>query len=238
MSPFRNLPVRFAIDRAGLVGADGATHAGMFDIAYLSNLPNMVVMAAGDEAELVHMVHTAACYDASPIAFRYPRGSGTGIALQEVPERLEIGKGRMIRSPAKAKVAIFNFGARLGAAEQACITLEAEGIAVTLADARFAKPLDTALLLELMRTHEHVLTIEEGVCGGFATQAMHTLVTHAPQHLPKIHPLILPDLFQHHNDSEVMYGEAGMDTDAIAHRIRELYQLNRTNKPPEASQAV
>jgi 1-deoxy-D-xylulose-5-phosphate synthase len=218
----QNLPVRFAIDRAGLVGADGATHAGMFDVAFLATLPNMVVMAAGDEAELVHMVHTAARHDASPIAFRYPRGEGTGVALPEQPEQLEIGKGRVIAQPKGARLAILSFGARLAACHKACAQLAAEGIAVTLADARFAKPLDVALLLALMRDHAAVLTIEEGVCGGFATQVYHALSEHAPETLPKLHPLTLPDRFQNHNLPEGMYAEAGMDAEAIAELLRGL----------------
>jgi 1-deoxy-D-xylulose-5-phosphate synthase len=221
----QNLPVRFAIDRAGLVGADGATHAGMFDIAYLCNLPNMVVMAAGDVSELVHMVHTAALHDTSPIAFRYPRGNGREVTLPETPECLSIGKGRMVRSPKGARVAMLSFGARLDACLSACDTLAAEGIAVTLADARFAKPLDVDMLLQLLHTHDHVITLEEGVCGGFATQVMHALIDHAPEMLLKLHPLTLPDLFQHHNDMEVMYGEANMDAAGITEKVRDLLEL-------------
>ncbi len=219
----QNLPVRFAIDRAGLVGADGATHAGMFDIAYLCNLPNMVVMAAGDGTDLAHMVHTAACHDSSPISFRYPRGSGPDMELPEKPQRLEIGKARMILTPQGARIALFNFGARLEAAKKACSILETEGIAVTLADARFAKPLDMDLLLELIHRHTHVFTIEEGVCGGFATQVMHALLARTPELLPGLHPLTLPDRFQSHNETEAMYADAGMDASAIAEKIRIVY---------------
>jgi 1-deoxy-D-xylulose-5-phosphate synthase len=218
----QNLPVRFAIDRAGLVGADGATHAGMFDVAFLCCLPNMVVMAAGDEAELVHMVHTAACHDTSPIAFRYPRGEGVGVALPAMPERLAIGKGRMVREGKERRVAILSFGARLSACRAACEKLAQEGISVTLADARFAKPLDMDLLLHLVQTHEHVLTVEEGSSGGFAAQVLHALCTHAPHYLPKLHPITLPDHFQHHNHAEAMYAEAGLDADGIVAAVRAI----------------
>jgi 1-deoxy-D-xylulose-5-phosphate synthase len=216
----QNLPVRFAIDRAGLVGADGATHAGMFDVAFLTSLPNMVVMAAGDEAELVHMVHTAALHESSPIAFRYPRGEGTGVALPAQPERLEIGKGRVLARPKGSQLAVLCFGARLAACQKAIAMLAEEGIAVTLADARFAKPLDAELLLSLVREHDVLLTVEEGVCGGFATQVYHALTEHAPECLPKLHPLILPDRFQNHNIPEALYAEAGMDAGAIADVLR------------------
>jgi 1-deoxy-D-xylulose-5-phosphate synthase len=158
----QNLPVRFAIDRAGLVGADGATHAGSFDVTYLATLPNMVVMAAADEAELVHMTYTAAEYDDGPIAFRYPRGNGTGVALPEVPVKLEIGKGRVVREG--TKVAILSLGARLAEALKAADVLEAKGLPTTVADMRFAKPLDENLIARLMRTHEVVITVEARMC--------------------------------------------------------------------------
>ncbi|OZA93556.1 MAG: 1-deoxy-D-xylulose-5-phosphate synthase, partial [Erythrobacter sp. 34-65-8] len=160
----QNLPVRFAIDRAGLVGADGATHAGSFDVTYLATLPNMVVMAAADEAELVHMTYTAAEHDSGPIAFRYPRGNGTGVALPEVPQKLEIGKGRVVREG--SKVAILSLGTRLAEALKAADQLDAKGLSTTVADLRFVKPLDTGLIEKLMRTHEVVVTIEEGAIGG------------------------------------------------------------------------
>jgi 1-deoxy-D-xylulose-5-phosphate synthase len=163
----QNLAVRFAIDRAGLVGADGATHAGSFDITYLATLPNMVVMAAADEAELVHMTYTAAEYDDGPIAFRYPRGNGTGVPLPEVPEKLEIGKGRLVREG--SKVAILSLGARLAEALKAADTLEAKGLSTTVADMRFAKPLDEELIARLMRTHEVIVTVEEGSIGGLGS---------------------------------------------------------------------
>lgn len=165
----QNLPVRFAIDRAGLVGADGATHAGSFDITYLATLPNMVVMAAADEAELVHMTYTAAEYDDGPIAFRYPRGNGTGVPLPEVPVKLEIGKGRLVREG--TKVAILSLGARLTEALKAADTLEAKGLSTTVADLRFAKPLDEDLIARLMRSHEVIVTVEEGAIGGLGACA-------------------------------------------------------------------
>lgn len=218
----QNLPVRFAIDRAGLVGADGATHAGMFDIAYLCTLPNMVVMAAGDEADLAAMVHTAAQHDASPIAFRYPRGEGLGIPMPESSEPLPIGKGRMIEQPKNARIAMLSFGGRLGACKQAIMSLKKDEIPVTLADARFAKPLDEALLMQLIKDHEVLITIEEGVSGGFNTQVHDALACTNRDALPKLHSLTLPDHFQHHAEPEVMYGEAGMDAQSIADYIRAL----------------
>ncbi|MEL7117013.1 MAG: 1-deoxy-D-xylulose-5-phosphate synthase, partial [Pseudomonadota bacterium] len=162
----QGLPVRFAIDRAGLVGADGATHAGAFDVAYLSNLPGMVVMAAADEAELVHMVATAAAHDDGPIAFRYPRGNGVGVTMPERGEALEIGKGRVVRTG--SDLAILSFGAHLSETLVAAEQLEAEGISVTVADARFAKPLDTNLIEDLVRNHAGLITIEQGAEGGFS----------------------------------------------------------------------
>lgn len=221
----QNLPVRFAIDRAGLVGADGATHAGMFDIAYLTNLPNMVVMAAGDSSDLVHMVHTAVAHDTSPIAFRYPRGAGSEINISNSPVLLSIGKGRMIRTPKDATIAILSFGARLDACKKACDLLESEAIPVTLADARFAKPLDVSLLLELASTHVHLITIEEGVCGGFSSQVLHAMLIHAPERIHILQTLMLPDCFQSHDDMEAMYAQAGMDAASIAQKIRNLSTL-------------
>ena len=157
----QNLPVRFAIDRAGLVGADGATHAGSFDLTYLCTLPNFVVMAAADEAELVHMVHTMALHDTGPIAVRYPRGNGTGVALPETPERLEIGKGRIVREG--KKVAILSLGTRLEEALKAADILDGKGLSATVADLRFAKPLDEELIRRLLTTHEVAVTVEEAV---------------------------------------------------------------------------
>ena len=163
----QRLPVRFAIDRAGLVGADGATHAGAFDVAYLANLPGLTVMAAADEAELVHMVATAVAHDEGPIAFRFPRGEGVGVEMPEKGIPLEIGKGRMIREG--KGVAILSFGTRLKEVEDACDALAAKGITPSIADARFAKPLDRDLILQLAQDHESLITIEEGVVGGFGS---------------------------------------------------------------------
>ena len=170
----QNLPVRFAIDRAGLVGADGATHAGAFDVAYLSNLPNFVVMAAADEAELMHMVRTAAEYDAGPISFRYPRGNGLGVELPKRGEVLQIGKGRIIQKG--SDIAILSFGAHLSVVQEAAVALKNKGISVTIADARFAKPLDTALIDELVNNHSAILTVEQGSVGGFSSLVLHYLM--------------------------------------------------------------
>src|SRR6478609_7871377 len=164
----QNLPVRFAMDRAGLVGADGATHAGSFDLAYLGCLPNFVIMAAADEAELVHMVATAAAIDQGPIAFRYPRGAGVGVVMPEVGEPLEIGKGRIISHG--NTVALLSLGTRLAECTKAAEMLAAHGISTTVADARFAKPLDRELILQLARSHELLITVEEGAIGGFGAQ--------------------------------------------------------------------
>ncbi len=169
----QNLPVRFCMDRAGLVGADGATHAGAFDLAYLCCLPNMTVMAAADEAELVHMVATLHAHDSGPSALRYPRGEGVGIELPERGEVLPIGKGRVVREDANARVAILSLGTRLAEALKAADTLADQGVAVTVADARFAKPLDEALILDLASRHEVLLTIEEGSRGGFGAMVLH-----------------------------------------------------------------
>src|SRR5208283_5363309 len=190
----QKLPVRFAIDRAGLVGADGPTHAGSFDITYLSTLPNFVVMAAADEAELVHMVATAAALDDRPSAFRYPRGEGSGVALPERGTPLEIGKGRILREG--TKVALLSYGARLGECLKAADELAAFGLSTTVADARFAKPLDVDMLLRLAREHEVLLTIEEGSIGGFGGFVMQALAEHgALDRGLKIRSMVLPDIF-------------------------------------------
>ncbi|MEP2552264.1 MAG: 1-deoxy-D-xylulose-5-phosphate synthase, partial [Marinomonas sp.] len=210
----QNLPVRFAIDRAGLVGADGATHAGSFDITYLATLPNFVVMAAGDEAELVHMTYTAAEYDDGPIAFRYPRGNGVGVPLPEVPEKLEIGKGRMVREG--SKIAILSLGARLSEALKAADALEAKGLSTSVADMRFAKPLDEALIERLVRSHDVVVTVEEGAVGGLGAHVL-TFASDAglTDNGLKIRTLRLPDAFQDQNSPEKQYAEAGLDADGI-----------------------
>ncbi|MBH0238117.1 1-deoxy-D-xylulose-5-phosphate synthase [Methylobrevis albus] len=214
----QNLPVRFPIDRAGLVGADGPTHAGAFDIAYLGCLPNMVIMAAADEAELVHMVATAAAYDAGPIAFRYPRGEGVGIELPERGEVLEIGRGRVLREG--SKVAIFSLGTRLAEALKAADDLEAQGLSTTVADARFAKPLDRDLLRRLATTHEVLVTVEEGSVGGFGSFVLHALVEDGllDGHL-KVRTLTLPDSFQEHDRPELMYAAAGLDRAGIVKAV-------------------
>jgi 1-deoxy-D-xylulose-5-phosphate synthase len=223
----QNLPVRFAIDRAGLVGADGATHAGSFDVTYLATLPNMVVMAAADEAELVHMVHTAAQYDAGPIAFRYPRGNGVGVALPDTPELLPIGKGRIVREG--SKVALLTLGTRLGEALKAADTLEAKGLSTTVADLRFAKPLDTELIRKLMLSHEVVVTVEEGSIGGLGA---HVLTMASDEGLTdaglKIRTMRLPDVFQDHDKPEKQYDEAGLNAPQIVDTVLKALRHNST----------
>ena len=216
----QNLPVRFALDRAGLVGADGPTHAGSFDVAFLGCLPNMVIMAASDEAELMHMVATANAYDAGPIAFRYPRGEGVGIELPERGEVLPIGKGRIVREG--SRVAILSLGTRLQEALKAADILASKGLPATVADARFAKPIDTDLVEKLARTHEVLITIEEGSVGGFGSFVM--------QHLAeaglldkglKIRSMVLPDTYIEHDKPERMYAEAGLDANGIVTKVME-----------------
>jgi 1-deoxy-D-xylulose-5-phosphate synthase len=208
----QNLPVRFAIDRAGLVGADGPTHAGAFDVTYLCALPHMVVMAAADEAELKHMVATSAAYDNGPIAFRYPRGEGVGVELPEKGEILPIGKGRIVKEG--SKIAILSFGTRLAEAQKAAEELDAKGLSTTVADARFAKPLDAALIEQLFASHEVVLTVEEGSVGGFgslvATLAVERGWLDSPRHA-RLRPLYLPDTYIAQNKPEAMYDEAGLN---------------------------
>ncbi|WP_081628133.1 1-deoxy-D-xylulose-5-phosphate synthase [Sphingobium indicum] len=210
----QNLPVRFAIDRAGLVGADGSTHAGSFDVTYLATLPNMVVMAAADEAELVHMTHTAACHDSGPIALRYPRGNGTGVDMPVVPERLEIGKGRIVRDG--RQVAILSLGTRLEEALKAAEALEARGLSTTVADLRFAKPLDEAMIRRLLTTHEVAVTIEEGAIGGLGAHVL-TLASDLGliDNGLKLRTLRLPDIFQDQDKPEKQYADARLDADAI-----------------------
>lgn len=211
----QGLPVRFAIDRAGLVGADGATHAGAFDIGYLSSLPGFTVMAAADEAELKHMVATAAAHDAGPIAFRYPRGAGTGVALPERGQVLEIGKGRVLCEG--DDVAILSLGAHLSECLDAALALEDEGVSVTVADARFAKPLDEALVLSLARTHRALVTVEEGAEGGFGSVVMHALARNgAFDRGLAIRNVCLPDRFIEQASPVEMYADAGMTAADIA----------------------
>ena len=222
----QNLPVRFAIDRAGLVGADGATHAGSFDVAYLSNLPGMVVMAAADEAELVHMVATAAAYDAGPIAFRYPRGDGEGVELPERGTVLEIGKGRHIQ--AGSRVAILSFGTRLGEVIKAAELLNAQGITPTIADARFAKPLDQALILSLAEDHEAFVTVEEGAIGGFGSHVMQLLADHGVFDAGlKFRSMVFPDEFIDQASPTDMYNTAGLNAQHIAEKVMSLLQQRK-----------
>ena len=214
----QKLPVRFAIDRAGLVGQDGATHAGSYDVAYLSCLPDIVVMAAADEAELVHMVATAAAIDDRPSAFRYPRGEGVGVDLPEHGVPLDIGKGRVLRQG--SKVALLSFGARLQECLKAADDLASLGLSATVADARFAKPLDEALIRSLVLNHEVLITIEEGAIGGFGTQVLHYL---ARANLIgagcKVKPLFLPDHFIGHGTPREQYEEAGLTAKHIAAEV-------------------
>ena len=228
----QNLPVRFAIDRAGLVGADGATHAGSFDITYLSTLPNMVVMAASDEAELADMVHTAALYDDGPIALRYPRGEGTGVAIPATRTRLEIGKGRIVRHG--QKVAILSLGTRLAEALAAADTLDARGLSTTVADMRFAKPLDMALIRKLAATHEVLVTIEEGAIGGFGG---HVLTLASDEGLLdaglKLRTLRLPDIYQDHDNPAKQYAEAGLDAAGIVRTVLDALRHNSVNAVDE-----
>lgn len=211
----QGLPVRFAIDRAGLVGADGATHAGAFDIGYLSSLPGFTVMAAADEAELTHMVATAAAHDAGPIAFRYPRGAGTGVTLPERGQVLEIGRGRVLCEG--DDVAILSLGAHLSECFDAAAMLEDEGVSVTVADARFAKPLDENLVLRLARSHRALVTVEEGAEGGFGSVVMHALARHgAFDRGLAIRNVCLPDRFIEQASPAEMYADAGMTAADIA----------------------
>ena len=222
----QNLPVRFAVDRAGLVGADGATHAGSFDIAYLANLPNMVVMAASDEAELAHMVATAAAHDTGPIAFRFPRGEGVGVEMPETPRVLEIGKGRIVQEG--ARVAIVSLGTRLTEVLKAAESLRARGIAPTIMDARFAKPLDRDLILSLAESHGAMITIEEGALGGFGS--------HVAQLLAEagvfdggfaFRSMVLPDSFIDQANPDDMYDAAGLNARHIESRVLEVLGLGQ-----------
>jgi 1-deoxy-D-xylulose-5-phosphate synthase len=211
----QNLPVRFAIDRAGLVGADGATHAGVYDLAYLCCLPNIVVMAPADEVELAHMVTTAALYDAGPSAIRYPRGDGLGLALPAQGEVLPIGKGRVIREG--STIALLSLGTRLADTIKAADEMAARGLKVTVADARFAKPIDTDLIDRLARSHEVLITIEEGSSGGFgALVAQHLALSGLLDHGLKFRPMTLPDRLIDHNSQAVQLDEAGLSARAIA----------------------
>jgi 1-deoxy-D-xylulose-5-phosphate synthase len=227
----QKLPVRFPIDRAGFVGADGPTHCGAFDVTYLASLPGFVVMAASDEAELKHMVRTAAAYDESPIAFRYPRGNGVGVEMPERGSVLEIGKGRVLREG--SKVALLSFGTRLADCLVAAEELDAAGLSTTVADARFAKPLDTDLVERLARNHEVLITVEEGSVGGFSSHVLQHLA-HAGllENGLKVRPLVLPDAFVDHAKPEKMYADAGLDSAGI---VRAVFgALGQANKAARA----
>ena len=221
----QNLPVRFAIDRAGLVGADGPTHAGSFDITYLSTLPNFVVMAASDESELVKMINTSVNINDGPSAFRYPRGNGLGVALPEIDKILEIGKGKIVKEG--KKVAILSFGGRLQESLKAAEALEGKGISTTVVDARFAKPLDQKLIIELCLNHEVLITIEEGSIGGFGSHVFHMLSEKGLlDNGLKIRSMILPDQFIEHDTPDNMYKIAGLDAKSIEQKILNTLKSN------------
>ncbi len=225
----QRLPVRFAIDRAGLVGADGATHAGAFDVAFLANLPGIIVMAAADEAELVHMVATAAAYDEGPSAFRFPRGDGVGVDMPERGVPLEIGRGRMIRKG--SRVALLSFGTRLSEVLLAADALAARGIEPTVADARFAKPLDRDLILGLARDHEAVITIEEGAIGGFGSHVAQLLADEGVFDKGlRFRSMVLPDTFIDQASPEAMYAVAGMNAPQIEAKVLEVLGVAMMNE--------
>ncbi|SNS64735.1 1-deoxy-D-xylulose-5-phosphate synthase [[Luteovulum] sphaeroides subsp. megalophilum] len=216
----QRLPVRFAIDRAGLVGADGATHAGSFDVAFLSNLPGIVVMAAADETELVHMVATAAAHDEGPIAFRYPRGDGVGVEMPARGVPLQIGRGRVVSEG--TRIALLSFGTRLAEVQVAAEALAARGISPTVADARFAKPLDRDLILQLAAHHEALITIEEGAIGGFGSHVAQLLAEAGVFDRGfRYRSMVLPDTFIDHNSAEVMYATAGLNAADIERKALE-----------------
>ncbi|HVH37613.1 MAG TPA: 1-deoxy-D-xylulose-5-phosphate synthase [Sphingomicrobium sp.] len=221
----QNLPVRFAMDRAGLVGADGATHAGSFDLAYLCTLPNFVVMSPSDEAELAHMVETMRLHDSGPIAVRYPRGEGRGVALPEKPQAIEIGKGRVVREG--KTVAILSLGTRLAEAEKAAAELEAKGLSTTIADLRFAKPLDAALIRRLMTTHEVLVTVEEASIGGLGA---HVLTLASDEGLfdagLKVRTMRLPDAFQEHDKPDRQYDQARLNAPHIVETVLKALRVN------------
>ena len=223
----QNLPVRFAMDRAGLVGADGPTHAGSFDLAYLGCLPNFVVMAAGDELELMHMVRTAAAYDEGPIAFRYPRGEGVGMEMPERGEILQIGRGRVVKEG--TKIALLSLGSRLQEALKAGEELERSGLSTTVADARFAKPVDADLVLRLAREHEVLITVEEAAIGGFGSHVLYTLAQHGLlDQGVAVRTMVMPDRFIDQDKPEAMYAQAGLDAAAI---VRQVFAVLERSQP-------
>tara|TARA_B100000683_G_scaffold120255_1_gene118144 strand:- start:160 stop:1038 length:879 start_codon:yes stop_codon:yes gene_type:complete len=224
----QSLPVRFAIDRAGLVGADGATHAGVFDISYMSNIPNMTVMAASDEAELIHMVRTAAEFDEGPIAFRYPRGNGTGVQLPQRGEILKIGKGRIIQEG--TDIVILSFGAHMNLVKDAEVALAKMGVSVTIADARFAKPLDVGLVDHLMENHPCMLTVEQGAMGGFGS----IVLQHVNRNRTKNKDLMFDSIFAADRfidqaDVDSMYEDAGLGLDNIVNKSIKLLEQSVQN---------
>jgi 1-deoxy-D-xylulose-5-phosphate synthase len=228
----QSLPVRFAIDRAGFVGADGATHAGSFDLAYLGCLPNFVIMAAADEAELKHMVATAVSIDDRPSAFRYPRGEGTGVAMPEVGEVLPIGKGRVLREG--STVALLSIGTRLGEAMKAADQLAALGLSTTVADARFMKPLDTDLIRQLAQDHEVLVTIEEGSIGGFGSHVLQYLADNGLlDHGLKVRAKVMPDCFVDQDKPEAMYQKAGLSAAGIVETVRDALQMDKATTARE-----
>jgi 1-deoxy-D-xylulose-5-phosphate synthase len=230
----QNLPVRFGIDRAGLVGADGATHAGSFDVTYLASLPNFVVMAASDEAELTHMVHTMAVHDSGPIACRYPRGEGTGVTIPSAPQRLEIGKGRIVREG--SKIAILSLGTRLSEALKAADELAARGLSTTVADMRFVKPLDEELVRKLALSHDVLLTIEEGSIGGFGAHILSYLTdTGLLDTGLRVRTMRLPDIFQDHDSPVKMYDDAKLNAPDI---VSTALDALRWNDVPTALRAA
>ena len=222
----QKLPVRFAIDRAGLVGADGATHAGSFDIGYLGALPHFVLMAAADEAELAAMVSTSVELDDRPSGFRYPRGDGTGVLIPDLARPLEIGRGRIVREG--TALAILSLGTRLQDSLEAADQLAMRGLSATVADARFAKPLDEELILRLAREHECLITVEEGAMGGFGAFVLQMLAERgALDRGLKVRTMTLPDRFQDQDRPESMYAEAGLDADAIVRTALSALGANR-----------
>ena len=221
----QSLPVRFAIDRAGLVGADGPTHAGSFDITYLTTLPNFVVMAASDEAELVRMINTSTEINDRPCAFRYPRGTGLGSILPSINEKIEIGKSKIIKEG--KKLAILNFGARLHETLKAAENLIKKGVNITVVDARFAKPLDENLIWQLATTHEAIMTIEEGSIGGFGSHVVDFLTKKGLMDSNlKFRSLILPDVFIDQDTPENMYKIANLDNKSIEEKVLDLLNSN------------
>jgi len=230
----QSLPVRFMMDRAGLVGADGPTHAGSFDLAYLGCLPNFVLMAAADEAELVHMVATAVAIDDRPCALRYPRGDGVGVTMPEAGVPLEIGKGRIIREG--NTVALLSLGTRLAECSKAAEMLAAQGISATVADARFAKPLDRDLILQLAHDHELLITVEEGAVGGFGAQVMQMLSDAGALDRAgfKIRTMVLPDIFMDHDSPPAMYAKAGLDANGI---VKKVFDVFGSRQAPELQPA-